>query len=173
MEASLSPTPEISLSRELLAPDRPWRRARDFADTTASIALVDDGATDESAVPDIEPRLRSELATRVVNCAIASLMLIASAPLLIVAAIAIKCTSPGPVFYMQTRVGLDRRRRAGSQTNDRRDYDRRGHNLGGRVFKIYKLRTMRSDAERRRHWPPRPRPARTPERLWILSPMIS
>ncbi|XFA73791.1 sugar transferase [Thermosynechococcaceae cyanobacterium Okahandja] len=45
------------------------------------------------------------------------------APLLIVVAIAIKLTSPGPVFFRQERVGLH-----------------------GRVFQMWKFRTMRADA---------------------------
>jgi len=51
--------------------------------------------------------------------------LIASAPVLLVAAVAIKRTSPGPVFYRQTRSGL-----------------------GGQEFEIIKLRTMEVDAEK-------------------------
>jgi lipopolysaccharide/colanic/teichoic acid biosynthesis glycosyltransferase len=50
--------------------------------------------------------------------------LVFSSPLLLVCAAAIKSTSRGPVFYSQEREGL-----------------------GGRRFRIYKLRTMLSDAE--------------------------
>jgi Undecaprenyl-phosphate glucose phosphotransferase len=46
-------------------------------------------------------------------------------PVLLVAAALVKLTSPGPIFYSQERVGLD-----------------------GQTFKIFKLRTMRVDAER-------------------------
>ena len=46
-------------------------------------------------------------------------------PLLAVLAALIKLTSPGPVFFRQERVGMD-----------------------GRLFTMYKLRTMRADAER-------------------------
>jgi Undecaprenyl-phosphate glucose phosphotransferase len=48
------------------------------------------------------------------------------APVMIVLAILIKLTSPGPVFYVQQRMGLD-----------------------GRVFNMYKFRSMYVDAERR------------------------
>ena len=51
------------------------------------------------------------------------LMLMLS-PIVIIAAVAVKLTSPGPIFYWQTRVGL-----------------------GGRHFRIVKLRSMRVDAE--------------------------
>ncbi len=48
-------------------------------------------------------------------------------PLLLVTALAIKLTSPGPVFFTQMRGGL-----------------------GGRPFKIYKFRTMCIDAEQKK-----------------------
>lgn len=52
------------------------------------------------------------------------LMLIAAAPIIAACWCIVRFTSPGPGFYRQTRVGL-----------------------GGRTFKIVKLRTMRVDAE--------------------------
>ena len=52
-------------------------------------------------------------------------MLIALAPLMLVAALAIKLDSKGPVFYRQTRVGLN-----------------------GAPFRITKFRSMRQDAEK-------------------------
>jgi lipopolysaccharide/colanic/teichoic acid biosynthesis glycosyltransferase len=62
---------------------------------------------------------------------------------MLIFALLIKLTSPGPIFYSQPRVGLDRRRRlAGSKT-----YDRRSRDLGGLPFIIYKFRTMRVGAE--------------------------
>ena len=61
---------------------------------------------------------------RAIDIAAASAMLILTAPIVIVAGIAIKLSSPGPIFFAQERYGLDRRR-----------------------FRIYKLRTMVEDAE--------------------------
>jgi lipopolysaccharide/colanic/teichoic acid biosynthesis glycosyltransferase len=58
-------------------------------------------------------------------------------------AILVKLTSPGPIFYAQARVGLDRRR-----TGALGPYDRRTRDLGGRAFMILKFRTMRVDAEK-------------------------
>jgi len=129
--------------------DFDWMKARTWTIPTPNV------------VP-IAPRRRSELATRVVNSTIAAGLLVVASPVLIVAAIAIKATSPGPIFYTQTRVGLDRRRRRQQQPVN--DYDRRTHNLRGKVFKIYKLRTMRSDAERQSGivWAQRVDPRATP-----------
>ncbi len=84
-----------------------------------------------------------------------------SAPIVIAAAMAIKLTSPGPVIYTQVRTGLNRRQtqpdRRQNRVNppdgapDRRspqNADRRASRAFGRPFTIYKLRTMRTDAER-------------------------
>jgi lipopolysaccharide/colanic/teichoic acid biosynthesis glycosyltransferase len=128
---------------QMTAGERQRRHGSDLTDAPRAIALVLDAP--EPAAGVLIPRERSELGTRAVNVAIASCLLIAAAPVLIVAAIAIKATSPGPIFYQQTRVGIDRRRRRSPLSSH---YDRRGHDFGGRVFKIYKLRTMRADAER-------------------------
>ena len=57
--------------------------------------------------------------SRVLDLLIATLALVVAAPLLAIAAIAIKLDSPGPVFYMARRVGRD-----------------------GEEFDLYKLRTM-------------------------------
>jgi lipopolysaccharide/colanic/teichoic acid biosynthesis glycosyltransferase len=62
---------------------------------------------------------------------------------MLVFAILVKLTSPGPIFYAQARVGLDRRR-----TGAMGPYDRRARDLGGRAFMILKFRTMRVDAEK-------------------------
>lgn len=52
-------------------------------------------------------------------------LLIVSAPILLIAAVCIKLTSPGPAIYSQIRLGR-----------------------GGKPFRIYKLRTMRHDCEK-------------------------
>lgn len=57
---------------------------------------------------------------RVIDVVIATCGLVVSAPVLAVAALAIRCTSPGPVVFRQARAGRD-----------------------GEPFQIYKLRTMR------------------------------
>ncbi len=66
------------------------------------------------------------LCKRLLDISVSSLLLIASAPILIVAAILIKLDSPGPMFFSQDRVGINKRR-----------------------FRMYKFRTMVYDAEKR------------------------
>lgn len=88
------------------------------------------------------PRSRVELLNRVMNIVLAIVALVVLAPVLLVIAIAVRLSSPGPVLYTQQRVGVNRRRRATQAL-----YDRRGADVGGIVFTIYKFRTMRSDAE--------------------------
>ncbi len=61
---------------------------------------------------------------RMVDVCGAAVALVVASPIALLIAVLIKLTSPGPVFYRQTRVGLD-----------------------GKSFNIVKIRTMRMDAE--------------------------
>jgi lipopolysaccharide/colanic/teichoic acid biosynthesis glycosyltransferase len=96
---------------------------------------------------------------RVVNVVLATAALLVSTPVMFIIAIAVRLTSPGPIFYRQPRIGLNRR---GVRLHSRRRLDRRWHlwarfleqhddqralDLGGSAFMIYKFRTMRNDAE--------------------------
>jgi len=62
---------------------------------------------------------------RALDISISMLLLLALAPLLAVVALAIKVSSPGPTFFLQNRIGLNKRR-----------------------FRIYKFRTMVPNAEK-------------------------
>ncbi len=90
-------------------------------------------------------RVRQEKARRALNVAVAAAGLVLTAPLMVLIAVAVKLTSRGPVFYSQTRIGVDRRKYFGG--NHRRRVD-----FGGQPFTIYKFRTMsfrrESDEER-------------------------
>jgi lipopolysaccharide/colanic/teichoic acid biosynthesis glycosyltransferase len=92
---------------------------------------------DESA----QPRERDEFAARLLNVTIAVLALVLLAPLILLVALAIKLTSRGPVLYSQIRVGVDRRWRFA------RMFDRRVYDHGGKLFTMYKFRTMQVNAE--------------------------
>jgi exopolysaccharide biosynthesis polyprenyl glycosylphosphotransferase len=61
---------------------------------------------------------------RALDIAVALGLLVVTAPLLAAAALAVKLTSPGPIFYRQQRVGER-----------------------GRLYTVLKLRSMRTDAE--------------------------
>jgi lipopolysaccharide/colanic/teichoic acid biosynthesis glycosyltransferase len=98
---------------------------------------------------------RFEKIKRAFDIVVASAALLALAPLILLVSILIKLESPGAAFYTQERIGLNRRRRdrrAGQGngfdgTDRRRSTDRRKNIHAGRPFHIYKLRTMRNDAE--------------------------
>jgi lipopolysaccharide/colanic/teichoic acid biosynthesis glycosyltransferase len=90
----------------------------------------------EGPVED-EGRFRPAL-RRALNIIVALVGIVLTAPLMLAIAVAIKVTSPGPVFFFQDRVGLDRRwREQRGETDLRRRKD-----MGGRIFRIFKFRTM-------------------------------
>ena len=62
---------------------------------------------------------------RVFDTLIAAVGIVAASPVILFTALFVKLVSPGPAFFMQDRVGW-----------------------GGKIFKIYKLRTMNLDAEK-------------------------
>lgn len=92
----------------------------------------------------VEPRSRSHWACRSMNIVLASTGLVLASPIMLVFAALIKLTSPGPIFYSQARVGIDRRRARGPNSS----YDRRTRDLGGNPFIIWKFRSMHVNAER-------------------------
>lgn len=102
-------------------PDPPDRRDMDdpFVDTEI----------DEEATQSLDSYFRQDLPTwkRVADIMGAIIGLIVLMPLMLIAAVAIKLTSPGPIFFVQSRAGA-----------------------GGRPFRMYKFRTMGVDAEQRK-----------------------
>ncbi|HIN33750.1 MAG TPA: undecaprenyl-phosphate glucose phosphotransferase [Nitrospirales bacterium] len=68
----------------------------------------------------------SRVIKRVMDIGLSALILVVASPLMFTIAIAIRWTSPGPIFYRQVRMGLD-----------------------GTSFSMLKFRSMRVDAERK------------------------
>lgn len=66
----------------------------------------------------------ARVAKRTIDLAGSAVGIVALAPVFAMTALAVKVTSPGPIFFVQDRCGL-----------------------GGRVFRFYKFRTMVADAE--------------------------
>jgi polysaccharide deacetylase family protein (PEP-CTERM system associated) len=62
-------------------------------------------------------------------------------------ALLIKLESKGPVLYSQERVGINRRSRRSTPGAVPAGGERRKADVGGKPFKIWKYRTMRTDAE--------------------------
>jgi lipopolysaccharide/colanic/teichoic acid biosynthesis glycosyltransferase len=101
-----------------------------------------DAAADQRASLRGTTAVRSVRGERVLNVSVALLGLLITMPLWLLIAALIKLTSRGPVFYTQTRVGLDTR-----DPGHLRHDSRRVQDLGGKPFTIYKFRTMTVDAE--------------------------
>jgi lipopolysaccharide/colanic/teichoic acid biosynthesis glycosyltransferase len=126
----------------------PGRRARPVTDpetvreTERPLGAELATRTSTIAEIDFEPNPRSERVNRAVNFTLGVVGLIVLAPLFIVVAMAVRLSSPGPIFYLQTRVGLDRRWRRTLALRERRLQD-----IGGKAFTIYKFRSMRVNAE--------------------------
>ena len=74
-----------------------------------------------------EQLLLQLLAKRIIDMAVSVVVLVVLSPLMALAAILIKITSPGPIFFAQDRVGMNQRR-----------------------FRLYKFRSMVTDADERK-----------------------
>jgi len=86
------------------------------------VSHINDAWLMAAAMNSAVPRVRR--AKRAMDVLVSLLGLVPGLPLMALAGVLIKLTSKGPVFYAQTRLGL-----------------------GGRPYTLYKLRTMRQDAE--------------------------
>lgn len=98
-------------------------RLYDIIVSTAEIKQFDDIPVFE--VSGLKPSLSYSLIKRALDIVVATCGLALAAPIMLLIAIAIKLTSPGPVLYVQERVGF-----------------------GGKPFLLYKFRTMVDNAEK-------------------------
>src|SRR5207249_3489372 len=73
---------------------------------------------------ELGPHPKNLLYQNLSNMTVAVIGLILSSPIMLLTALAVRLTSPGPVLYRQERVGL-----------------------GGALFTVYKFRSMRVDAD--------------------------
>jgi lipopolysaccharide/colanic/teichoic acid biosynthesis glycosyltransferase len=102
---------------------------------------------------------RSDPTVRALNLFVACVGIALTAPLMVVIAVAIKVTSPGPVVFKQNRVGHNRRRAQCMEFPNQR----RGSDRGGRLFTIYKFRTMRHlEGDSAQRWAAQQDPRITP-----------
>jgi exopolysaccharide biosynthesis polyprenyl glycosylphosphotransferase len=114
------------IQRVMESCERVGVRAKHLADlfeNTACVSEVEDDRVSLVAAPPAPEGWRL-VAKRTIDLVGASAGLLVLSPLLLVAAAAIKLSSPGPVLFAQPRYGLNRR-----------------------LFKMYKLRTMVADAD--------------------------
>lgn len=119
----LSPDELLTMSTKLQTETISLYRAYELLFTKIPVELM----TDEKAIDIIasQRNLLAQFFYRVIESAVAGLILIVSSPFLLLAAIAIYSEDRGPFLYTQTRSGKK-----------------------GTIFTIYKIRTMRVDAEK-------------------------
>jgi lipopolysaccharide/colanic/teichoic acid biosynthesis glycosyltransferase len=112
--------------------DRPFDTACHPSARPADVAPADGAgpapADEPVAIPTVTLRPWKRWSKRGIDLALAPVLLALAAPAVAAAAIAVKLDSTGPVIFRQQRVGK-----------------------GGRIFTMYKLRTMFVDNDDRRH----------------------
>ncbi|NEU76492.1 sugar transferase [Hassallia byssoidea VB512170] len=121
--------PQIQLLMEMRLRGIPVYRLPDFYESIwykIPSSLLQDKWLAFSAGFNLMPGYFSMKLKRVADLILTSILLIFVSPVMLLAALAIKLDSPGPVFYSQFRSGLY-----------------------GKPFKVYKFRSMYQDAEKR------------------------
>ncbi|MBI3242391.1 MAG: undecaprenyl-phosphate glucose phosphotransferase [Chloroflexi bacterium] len=109
-----------------------------FEIMAAGVTVDDLGGLPLLTVRDVALRGWKLTLKRLVDLAMSAVGLVLLSPLMLFIAILIKLDSPGPVFFIQERVGLD-----------------------GKPFPMLKFRSMRRDAEARSQWTVKDDPRRT------------
>jgi lipopolysaccharide/colanic/teichoic acid biosynthesis glycosyltransferase len=110
-----------------------------IAVTTEAVVGMGNGAVSApgSAWAEVRTSELSDAIRRGLNVLLAATLLLIALPLMIVIGFLIRATSLGPILYTQPRVGVDRRWRRHGGDSARRVID-----YGGKLFRIYKFRTM-------------------------------
>lgn len=145
---------QVAIALDRSDPADPTKMILDLHDTTAAVRIVPDLLglnTVQAGIDDLDgmPMVRvvespaigwQRVAKRVIDVGVAAAGLIVCAPLIGAIALAVRLSSPGPVFYRQERMGLD-----------------------GQIFSMLKIRTMVADAEEQTGpvWATRDDPRRT------------
>lgn len=114
---------------EVIRSDVDSRAPFGAADARAFVRVPDWRESDhENLMPSTQfaRRLLPAVLKRAADVVLATLFLVALAPVILVLTVVLKVTSRGPVFFRQPRIGR-----------------------GGKVFRLVKFRTMRTDAEER------------------------
>ena len=142
----------------------PLARILELTDALAQVAVTPDAPavrsagtrTGQSGLAGRPPRLK-----RAMDTVGAIILLVLTAPILLIAVVLVRLTSSGAVIFKQTRTGLNLRKLSVEPRRDARGSipcgaerrapgvrDRRGFRFYGKPFVLYKLRTMCLEAEK-------------------------
>ncbi|MCA9064522.1 MAG: sugar transferase, partial [Planctomycetaceae bacterium] len=166
--ASRKTSSQLASADVVAADSQKTRPATDLSDLVSGYAEVLPRTKWLTQLHLLEPRenlkclpLATQFSKRLTDIVGAIVLIILCSPLMLLTALLVKLTSPGPVIYKQTRVGLNLRSKKKSDRRQRQDEsipenadrrqatgDRREQSNYGALFTIYKFRTMRTDAER-------------------------
>jgi len=118
IESAVALFEEQGITTHLLSDLFPQKLARSHSGELDGVPIV--------SLHSVPPFSWRTEAKRLIDVVVGTALLVMLAPLFVLAAIAIKLDSPGPIFFVQDRFGLNKRR-----------------------FRMLKFRTMRADAEAR------------------------